>query len=120
MDYLSYKTFVWPRNPQTYVEKTTREPKYNVVDGVAYFDTMGELKRTITGSGTFTGPGAFTEFKKLQKLFEDKTAGYLEHPVWGIRYCYFTGLELTQEPGENAVSYQFTFTQALTNGVIPK
>ena len=24
MDYLSYKTFVWPQNPHTYVEKTSR------------------------------------------------------------------------------------------------
>ena len=120
MDKLRYKTFVWPTNPHTYVEETSREPKYTTLDGVAYFDSMGELKRTITGSGTFYGPDAYTEFKKLQKLFEDKTAGNLEHPIWGIRYCYFTGLELTQEPKENVVSYKFTFTQALTNGVVPK
>ena len=44
----------------------------------------------------------------------------MEHPIWGIRYCYFTGLELTQEPKENVVSYKFTFTQALTNGTVPK
>ena len=77
MDYLSYKTFVWPQNPHTYEEKTSREPQYEVLDGVAYFEGMGELKRTITGRGTFSGPNAYTEFKKLQKLFEDKTAGNL-------------------------------------------
>ena len=120
MDYLSYKTFVWPQNPHTYTEKTSREPQYTMLDGVAYFDDMGELKRPITGEGTFYGPNAYTEFKKLQKLFEDKTAGNLEHPIWGIRYCYFTGLELIQEPRENVVSYKFTFTQALTNGEVPK
>ena len=31
-----------------------------------------------------------------------------------------TGLELTQEPKENVVDYKFTFTQALTNGIVPK
>ena len=41
MDYLSYKTFVWPQNPHTYVEKTSREPQYVTVDGVVYFDDMG-------------------------------------------------------------------------------
>ena len=120
MDKLSYKTFVWPQNPHTYEEKTSREPQYTTLDGVAYFDSMGELKRTIHGSGTFYGPEACDWFKQLQLLFEDKSAGNLEHPIWGIRYCYFTGLELTQEPKENVVSYKFIFTQALTNGVVPK
>ena len=120
MDYLSYKTFVWPRNPHTYEEKTTGEPQYHTESGVTYFDGMGELKRTITGSGVFYGEDAYDQFKQLQLLFEDKTAGNLEHPIWGIRYCYFTGLELTQEPKENVVSYRFTFTQALTNGIVPK
>ena len=120
MGYLSYKTFVWPRNPHTYVEKTSREPKYSTQNGVTYFDGMGDLKRTITGEGTFYGTDAYMQFKRLQLLFEDSTPGNLEHPVWGIRYCYFTGLELTQEPKENVVSYKFTFTQALTNGIVPK
>ena len=120
MDYLSYKTFVWPQNPHTYEEKTSREPQYITQDGVAYFDGMGELKRTITGSGTFYGQNAYSDFKKLQKLFEDATAGNLKLPIWGIRYCYFTGLELTQEPKEVVVSYKFTYTQALPNGEVPK
>ena len=64
MDYLSYKTFVWPQNPHTYVEKTSREPQYETVDGVAYFDGMGDLKRTITGSGTFYGPTAYSDYNK--------------------------------------------------------
>ena len=120
MDYLSYKTFVWPQNPHTYEEKTSREPQYEVLDGVAYFEGMGDLKRTITGSGTFYGPTAYSDYKRLQKLFEDKTAGNLEHPIWGIRYCYLAGLEMTQEPKDNYVSYRFTFTGAQTNGVVPR
>ena len=59
-------------------------------------------------------------FAAHQELLEDETPGNLEHPLWGIRYCYFTGLELTQEPKENVVDYKFTFTQALTNGIVPK
>lgn len=120
MDYLSYKTFVWPQNPRTYREEAVREPQYYTEDGVTVFDGMGQLKRVITGSGVFCGENAFDQFKELVKLMEDSTAGNLEHPVWGIRYCYFTGLELVQEPRENYVSYQFTFTQALANGTVPK
>ena len=74
----------------------------------------------ISGSGVFFGEDAFDQFKKLAELFEDEEPGNLEHPIWGIRYCYFTGLELTQEPKDNYVSYKFTFTCAQTNGIVPK
>ncbi|HIR30851.1 MAG TPA: DNA circularization N-terminal domain-containing protein [Candidatus Faecousia faecavium] len=120
MDFLSYKTFVWPQNPHTYEEKMSREPQYSTSDGVTYFEGMGELKRIITGSGVFTGENAFEQFRTLAKLMDSSQPGNLEHPIWGIRYCYFTGLELTQEPKENYVSYKFTFTGALTNGEVPK
>ena len=120
MNHLSYKSFVWPHNPHTYKEEYTREPQYVTQSGVTTFSDMGDMKRIITGSGAFFGEDAFTYFKELALLFEEKTPGNLEHPIWGIRYCYFTGLELTQEPKENYVSYKFTFTCAQSNGVVPK
>lgn len=120
MDYLSYKTFVWPQNPHTYREESIREPQYVTVDGVTTYSGMGQMKRIITGSGVFFGDNAYAQFKQLMLLFDSGEAGNLEHPIWGIRYCYFTGLELTQEPKENYVSYKFTFTCAATNGTVPK
>ena len=116
MDFLSYKTFVWPQNPHTYREVAIRTPEY----GEVYFKGMSALKRTITGSGVFYGPDAYTQYLKLQKLAEEVNAGNLEHPIFGIRYCYLTMLEVTQEPKENYVSYRFEFTQARLNGEIPK
>ena len=89
-------------------------------DGEYYFDAMGDEKLTITGTGAFFGDDAFVQFKKLAKLFKETTPGNLEHPIWGIRYCYLTGLEMTQEPKDNYVSYRFTFTGAQTNGVVPR
>lgn len=121
MEKMSFKTFVWPQNPHTYHEETTREAVYEKdEEGEDVFQGMGLMKRTITGSGAFFGEEAFSQYQKLEKLFEETTPGDLEHPVWGIRYCYFTGLELTQEPKENYVSYRFTFQQAMANGVLPK
>ncbi len=120
MEKLSYKTFVWPQNPHTYQEEYERTPMYTTIEGVAYFDGMSDMKRIIRGKGVFFGDDAFTQFKKLALLFEDGTAGNLEHPVWGIRHCYFTGLELIQEPKNNYVSYSFEFTCALANGIVPK
>lgn len=120
MDKLSYKTFVWPQNPHTYQEEYERTPYYSTVEGVSYFEGMSEMKCIIRGKGIFCGDNAFTNFKALANLFADGTAGNLEHPIWGIRYCYFTGLELTQEPKNNYVSYTFEFTSALANGIVPK
>ena len=98
MDKLKYKTFVWPHNPTVYKEEYLREPQYcKGDDGEYYFDAMGEEKLTITGTGAFFGDDAFVQFKKLAKLFKETTPGNLEHPIWGIRYCYLTG-QLRQLP----------------------
>lgn len=120
MDKLSYKTFVWPQNPHTYREEYLREPHFFTAEGETYFREMGDMQMKITGQGVFFGENAFDNFKQLSQLFEDKEPGNLKHPLWGIRYCYFTGLEMLQEPKENCVSYQFTFTLAITNGEVPK
>ena len=120
MDFLSYKTFVWPQTPPTSRELPTRTPVYYTQDGETYFRGMSGLKRVISGSGVFYGEDAYEQFKNLQKLTEDMKAGNLEHPIFGIRFCYLTLLEMTQEPKENYVSYRFEFTQALLNGEIPK
>ena len=121
MEKLSYKTFVWPQNPHTYREECFRDGEYQKNDaGEDVFQKMGLMSRTITGEGVFFGETAYADFRALAKLFDDADPGNLEHPLWGIRYCYFTGLELTQEPKENCISYKFTFRQALTNGVLPK
>ena len=119
MDKLMYKTFVWPQNPHTYKEECIRKPHYITVDRETYYEGMGDMQRIITGTGTFFGENAVSSFQNLAKLFENGDPGDLKHPLWGIRYCYFTGLELTQEPSENCVSYRFTFTQASSNGEVP-
>lgn len=120
MDYLIYKTFVWPRNPEVYKEEYSRKALYYTDEGVTLFDDMGQMRRIITGSGVFFGEDAYARFRELAELFEDKTPGDLKHPLWGIRYCYFTGLELTQDARDNCVSYKFEFTGALENGVVPQ
>ena len=119
MDKMTYKTFTWPQNPHTYKEECIRQPHFITMDHQTYYEGMGDMQRIITGTGTFFGDKAISDFQKLAKLFESGDPGNLQHPLWGIRYCYFTGLELTQEPKENCISYRFQFTQASTNGEVP-
>ena len=120
MNYLSFKTFVWPHNPRVYQEEYSRQPQYVTEDGVSLFEGMGEMKRIITGSGVFLGENAVERFQALTELFESDEPGDLRHPVWGIRRCYFTGLELIQEPKDNYVAYKAEFQVAITNGYLPK
>ena len=120
MDKLVFKTFTWPMNPETCQESFLREPLYvKTDDGKTVFSGMGAMKRVITGSGAFLGADAYSNFKKLSKLFEDAALGTLTHPVWGDRSVYFTELQASQSPKENYVAYSFTFTEADADGAIP-
>lgn len=120
METMTFKTFVWPNNPHTYKETWTREPKFETIEGVTLYMGMGPLKGVIRGSGAFFGERAYENFRSLLSLAEEKTAGDLRHPLWGIRDAFLTGLELMQEPRENYVAYNFEFTCADSAGEVPK
>lgn len=117
---LKYKTYTWPTDPHTYREVLHREPLYTTQNGVSTYSKMGATHRVITGSGCFFGSDAYEDFQKLIDLAEDNSPGSLVHPVWGERHCYFTKLEMIQEPREDFVSYSFEFTEARSDGTIPK
>lgn len=121
MDNLRYKTYTWPYNPTTYTESLQRNPVYALTsEGTYVFAGIGGMKRVITGSGAFFGENACKEFKALLAVAEQTGTGELVHPVWGTRECYFTCLEMTQEPRENYIPYRFTFTCVDSEGNIPR
>lgn len=121
MGKLRYKTFAWPENPERYRIESERAPIYNVDEaGNAVFDGFGPRKRVISGSGCFIGSSAYANFKALEALMADETAGELVHPVWGEMTVFFTGLTMEQEPRANYVAYRFTFQEAGASEVIPE
>ena len=121
MDKLRYKTWEWPRNPETWVQEAVREPVYTKnASNVMVFSGMSPVKRTVSGKGVFVGSNAYEDFKALEQLFRDATCGSLIHPVWGEFNMYFTELELTQEPKANYVSYRYTFREADDKNAIPQ
>ena len=121
MDKLTFKTFTWPANPAVFQEQWERNPQYTKDDADNdVFIGMSLAGCTITGEGSFQGETAYSDFLTLRALFLDGSPGHLVHPVWGDIYCYFTGLELTQEPREDYVAYRFIFRRAQSNGVLPK
>jgi prophage DNA circulation protein len=120
MNKLKFKTFIWPANPEIYREELVREAQYVKDDGDSVFSGMGPMKRVISGSGAFTGSGAYTSFSALAALFSDTQPGLLVHPVFGNRTVFFTGLEMTQSPQKDYVAYSFSFTETDANGAVPK
>ena len=121
MDKLKFKDFTWPENPERYRVESEREPVYGLnEEGVVGFTGLGPRKRVITGSGCFHGSDAYTNFKALEALTADASAGSLVHPVWGTVTAFFTGLTLEQEPKADYVAYSFTFREADSDGGIPK
>lgn len=121
MEKLVFKSFIWPRNPDTYREDWSRKGVYHTNSaGENVFDGMDVKKCVITGTGVFLGETAVSDYLELMTLFAQVTAGNLEHPLFGIRYCYFTGFEMTQEPAVDCIHYKFTFELAETNGYLPK
>lgn len=116
VDNLTFKTFTWPVNPETYREELVREPVYVQSEDGWTFQGMGEATRVITGSGVFSGANAAANFQALAALFSDAEAGTLTHPLWGSRNVHFTELALTQSAKPEYISYSFQFREADSDG----
>lgn len=118
---LRYKTFTWPENPSLYRVESVREPVYRTDgEGEASFAGLGVRQRVVTGEGCFLGRSAYTDFKVLETLVADGTAGALVHPVWGTMTAFLTELTLEQEVEADRVVYRFTFREADSGGAIPQ
>lgn len=121
MNKLTYKSFIWPQNPDHMQHTYVREPVYVKNEaGETVFSGMGPKKLTITGSGAFFGETAYEDFRELVLVFNQAASGSLVHPQWGQIQCYFTELQATEEPRSNYVAYQFKFREADADGVIPQ
>lgn len=121
MDKLKFKNFVWPRNPEHYKVHYDHELVYEEVTvDVLELKGLSEVRRTVTGSGVFSGDTAYSDFKKLETLCSQKDAGSLIHPVWGTINAFFMELDMTQEPRENYVAYSFKFLELTASGAVAK
>ena len=111
MDKMRFGSFVWPENPETYEEICTREPRYA---------RLSQVRRTMKGSGAFTGSGAYASFKTLSEMVNQTEAAKLIHPVWGERNAYLVEIQSAMQPREDYVAYSFTFLEADSSGEIPQ
>lgn len=120
MDKLKFKSFTWPQNPTTYNQKVIRMPVFEELStGTTEFTGLSGARRTISGTGVFTGSDAIKNYQALETLATKFAPGNFVHPLLGTYYCYLIEVEMTQEPQENLVSYRFTLLWADENGDVP-
>lgn len=121
MEKLRFKDFVWPRDPETYKVHYDHELVYEeVAIDVLKLKGLSEVRRTVTGSGVFTGETAYADFKRLAALCAKKDAGELIHPIWGKLNAFLMELDMTQEPREDHVAYSFKFLELTSDGAVAK
>lgn len=121
MEKLRFRDFVWPRDPEIYKVHYDHELVYEeVAEDVLELKGLSEVRRTVTGSGVFSGETAYSDFKRLAALCSHKNAGTLVHPVWGQLNAFFMELELTQEPKKDLVAYSFKFLELTSEGSVAK
>lgn len=110
---MRYKDYIWPHNPTTYSIAYERQIAVHKVPFGRYcVQDLGQSCRVMRGEGTFAGPGAYNEFKRLATVFYHGGPGLLIHPVWQTSNAYFTALRLEQEPLPDYVRYSFEFRES--------
>lgn len=117
MEKLKFKDFTFPENPETMSIQFVRPVLFErKTDGTVEFYGLGPGCRTLTGSGAFFGPLAYTRFITLSNMVYDSSPGTLELPILQDWSAYLTQVEATQTPTENYVAYRFTFREADAKG----
>ena len=117
MEKLKFKDFTFPENPETMSIQFVRPVLFErKTDGTVEFYGLGPGCRTLTGSGAFFGPLAYTRIITLSNMVYDSEPGTLELPILQDWSAYLTQVEATQTPTENYVAYRFTFREADAKG----
>lgn len=120
MNKLKFQDWVWPENPETFLIRAERTPKYEKAeDGTMTYSGMSQLSRTITGRGVFQGSYAATYYMALAAYLRSAEAGDLIHPVWGTFRALLTELSMEEDSREDWVVYSFTFQETDSDGTIP-
>jgi hypothetical protein len=112
MQPMSYKSYVWPFNP----EKVQIEYARNIKEiELPFFGSiiqdMGLNKRVITGKGEFLGSSCMTEFNRLAGVFTEDGSGTLRLPGITPFTAAFPVLKMVGEAQPDCVFYEFKFLE---------
>ncbi|MCI1955711.1 MAG: LysM peptidoglycan-binding domain-containing protein [Oscillospiraceae bacterium] len=109
---MSFKGYVWPRNPETIqIGRGRSVAEFQIPQGARAVQDNGAAPRKVTGSGRFTGAGAMEEFSRLSAVFSAGGSGTLRLPGTAPFQAVFASLVLKGQPRPNCAGYEFTFLE---------
>ena len=108
---MSFRTFMWPINPEKIEITFHRFTEVHPENGLWTVDNIARMPRVFSREGAFYGTTAYSMFSTLAQLFYDGTAGTLKLPNWSSANALLTDLTLLEEPAENFLRYRFSFLE---------
>lgn len=121
MEKMSFGSFTWSQNPQKLCLTRTREAQYTKnEEGETKYSGIGEGNCVVTGSGCFSGNGAYDSCRALAELFESGVEATLFCPGFGSMQAHFTSFETQLANRQNQITYTFRFHCLNSSGEIPK
>ena len=108
--YMGYKNFSWPRLPDTLaVDGKEYTAVLQQAEGGSVVQELGMRAGSVTGSGSFVGEQAATDWTALCAVFQQGGPGALYLPGSVPLTAVFTQLQLTGVPRNDRVIYRFAF-----------
>jgi hypothetical protein len=109
---MSYKDYIWPRNPETLtVARAKNVGKYPVPHVGNVLQDLGAGSRTVRGNGIFSGAGCAEEFQRLAAVFAEEGAGQLILPGMAPFSAVFSLLTQKGDPHPDRIEYGFEFCE---------
>ncbi len=109
---MSYKSYVWPFNPQNIRIEYARNVKEIPLPGSgSTLQDLGFGKRVITGKGELIGSGCMEEFSRLAAVFAEEGSGTLRLPGTAPFEAVFSSLKMIGEAQPDCVCYEFAFLE---------
>jgi nucleoid-associated protein YgaU len=110
---MKFKEYTWPYNPYSF--NVTNDKRYITHEypdiNSGEVEDMGSKSRIFNGAGTFHGPNAYSNYKKLESIYKKADPGILDHPIYGRITCVFSKLNVKHEPTPDFVEYDFEFVE---------
>ena len=115
---MSFKDYVWPRNPETVtVSRSKNVGSYRIPYAGNTLQDLGGGSRSVKGSGVFTGSGCAGEFQRLAAVFSAEGPGQLLLPGMTPFPAVFSSLTRKGDARPDRIGYGFEF---LEDGASPE
>lgn len=115
---MSFKDYVWPRNPETVtVSRLKNVGSFRIPGAGNALQDLGGGSRAVSGRGVFAGETCREDFEKLAAAFSEEGAGQLLLPGIAPFPALFSSLTMKGDARPDCIGYEFAF---LEDGTAPE